>query len=308
MNKKRVTVIGATGQIGTPLTKNLLVEGHHVRILTRSRGSGNEKTLAEYVKQGAEIKVCPEMGAVADVASALEGSDTLIACVPGSKQIIEEFEPVWLDAAVQAGLERFVPTEFGTHSRAIEFGDGVLFDYKKRLHDKIFESDIGWTYFYNGGIFDYFLPNLRFFDEITTFGNLDLPIYTHDIEDIGRLAALALTDNRTLNRCVQVDFNALTQHEMLALVNKYWPDYPFVFKHYSAAYITKMKDEAGDEVTTKKGAETDRERWGINSVVYVTGKLAAFTDETIRASELYPDFVCKTPESAISNPRFMFEE
>ena len=39
----------------------------------------------------------------------------------------------------------------------------------------LFESGIGWTLYYNGGIFDYFLPNLRFFRKITTFGDLDLP-------------------------------------------------------------------------------------------------------------------------------------
>ena len=71
-----------------------------------------------------------------------------------------------------------------------------------------------------------FLPNLRFFRKITTFGNLDLPIYTHDIEDIGHIGALAVTDDCTLNKCVQVDDNALTQNEMLALLKKYWPENP----------------------------------------------------------------------------------
>ena len=113
-------------------------------------------------------------------------------------------------------------------------GGGEIFDHKKRFHELLFESGIGWTLYYNGGIFDYFLPNLRFFRKITTFGNLDLPIYTHDIEDIGYIGALAITDDRTLNRCFQVDYNALTQNEMLASLKKYWPDYPFEYEHFSS--------------------------------------------------------------------------
>lgn len=308
MNKKHVAVIGATGQIGTPLTKGLLKEGHAVTIIARMRSLDNESKLAEHEERGAKVVVCSQMQDVDAVAAVLQGCDTLVAAVPGSKAIIRKSEPVWLQAAVKAGIERFVPTEFGSHTRAIEVGDGIVFDHKKRIHELLFASGIGWTLYYNGGIFDYFLPNLRFFPKITTFGNLDLPIYTHDIEDIGYIAALSITDDRTLNKCVQVDYNALTQNEMIALLKKFWPNYPFEYEHFSSEYITEMKEKAGDEISAKKGAETDKERWGINYVNYVIGKLAAFTDQTLRATVLFPDYVCKRPEEALSDPKFVFEE
>ena len=69
-----------------------------------------------------------------------------------------------------------------------------------------------------------------------------------------------------------------------------------------------MKEKAGDEISAKKGAETDKERWGINYVIYVIGKLAAFTDQTLRATELFSDYVCKRPEEALSDTKFVFEE
>jgi uncharacterized protein YbjT (DUF2867 family) len=308
MNIKNVSIIGATGQVGTPLTKGLLKKGHRVTILTRGRNQYNDAKLAGHEKLGAMVVICPEMQNVDAVANALNGSDTLIASVPGSKAIIQESEPIWLKAAVKAGVERFVPTEFGCHTLALEMGDGEIFDHKKRFHKLLFASGIGWTLYYNGGFFDYFLPNLRFFRKITTFGNLELPIYTHDIEDIGHIGALAVTDHRTLNKCVQVDYNVLTQNEMLALLKKYWPDYPFEYEHFSSEYIIKMKEQGGNEVTAKKGAETDKERWGINYVIYVIGKLAAFTEQTLRATELFPDYVCKRPEEALSDSKFVFEE
>ena len=308
MNKKHVAIIGATGQIGTPLTNGLLKNGHRVTILTRGRNEENESKLSGHEILGAKVIICPEMQNFDAVADALNGCDTLIASVPGSKKIIQESEPIWLRAAVEAGLERFVPTEFGCHTLAVEMGDGEIFDHKKRFHKLLFESGIGWTLYYNGGFFDYFLPNLRFFRKITTFGNLELPIYTHDIEDIGHIAALAVTDHRTFNKCVQVDYNALTQNEMLALLKKYWPDYPFEYEHFSSEYIIEMKEKAGDEITAKKGAETDKERWGINYVIYVLGKLAAFTEQTLRATKLFPDYVCTRPEEALSDSAFVFEE
>ncbi|MDJ0814908.1 MAG: aromatic alcohol reductase [Desulfobacterales bacterium] len=308
MSKKHVAVFGATGQVGTPLTKSLLKQGHEVTVITRRRSAANETGLKDHENRGARVKVCAEMQRVDAVADAIKGCDTVVACVPGSIPIIQDSEPIWLNAAIKAGVERFVPTEFGSHTQAIGMGDGEIFDYKKRFHEILFESGIGWTLYYNGGFFDYFLPNLRFFDKITTFGNLDLPIYTHDIEDIGYIGALSITDDRTLNKCVQVDYNSLTQNEMLALIRKYWPDYPFEYEHFSSEYIIEMKGKAGNEISAKKGAETDRQRWGINYVNYVIGKLAVFNDQTLRASELFPDYVCKRPEEALSDPRFMFEE
>jgi hypothetical protein len=205
-------------------------------------------------------------------------------------------------------VERFVPTEFGSHTQAIEMGDGEYFDHKKRFHELLFESGIGWTLYYNGVIFDYFLPNLRFFRKITTFGDLDLPIYTHHIEDVGYIGALSITDDRTLKKCVQVDYNAITQNEILALIKKYWPDYPFEYEHFSSDYIIEMKEKVGNEISAKKGAETDKERWDINYVQYVIGKIAAFNEQTLRATELFPDYICKRPEEALSDQKFMFEK
>lgn len=306
-NKQCVAVIGATGQVGTPLTRGLLSLGHDVVVLVRSLK--HQKQLNEYKANGAEIVEVTDMLDVDAMASALSGADILICAVPGSEQIINEQEPIWLEAAVKAGVKRFVPTEFGCHTRSLAYGDGILFNYKKKMHEKIFASGISWTFFYTGGIFDYFLPNLRFFRKITTFGEMDLPIYTHEIEDIGKVAAMALTDERTLNRCVQMDYNVLTQTEMLDLLKSSFPDYPFEYEHFSTAFITDARLTASDQVTAKKGSETDRERWGINYVIYVIGKLAGFTDETVRASELYPDYqVSKTPAKAISNPDFVFDK
>lgn len=202
MNKKSVAVIGATGQIGTPLTKALLDLGHDVVVVARQINEHNQNRLHSFEKKGAKIHICPNMKNVDEVAKAIIGCDTLVVAVPGSKQNIKELEPIWLKAAVKAKIKRFVPTEFGAHTQGLDMGEGEVFDNKKEFHKLLFESGMDWTLFYNGGIFDYFLPNLRFFRKITTFGNLDTPIYTHHIDDIGFLAAMSLTDDRTDRKSV----------------------------------------------------------------------------------------------------------
>ena len=94
MNKKHVAVIGATGQVGTPLTRGLLKEGHEVTILTRQRSDANDAKLADHENFGAKVVVCPDLQNVDSVVSAVKECDTLVACVPGSKTIIQQSEPV----------------------------------------------------------------------------------------------------------------------------------------------------------------------------------------------------------------------
>ena len=153
------------------------------------------------------------------------------------------------------------------------------------------------------------MPNLRFFHKITTFGDLDILLYTHEIQDIGRVAAMALTDDRTMKKCVQMDFNVLSQNEMLRQLKANFPETEFEYEHFSSEYIKHALDTAKDVVSAKRGAETDKERWGINYCVYVKGKLASFTDDTIRGTYLYPDFqVLSSPEKAFADPAFVFDQ
>ncbi len=305
--RKYIAIVGSTGQIGRYLTENLLAAGHRVRMIARKRDASTNKMVTDFESKGADFLLVEDTANPDKMFEAMKGCDTFVAAVPGSQDIILKLEPIWLEAAKKAGIKRFVPTEFGAHTRNIDYGDGIIFDHKKDFHKKLFNSGLDWTLIYNGIIHDYALPNMRFFNEITTFGNLDIPIYTHVIEDIGRHAALAITDDRTRNKCVQMDYQCISQKQMVQFVKKYWSCEPLVYKYYSTKYIQLQKENAGDQISAKAGAETDKERWGINNVVYVLGKLHAFTDETVRSSTLWPDFVSKTPEDSIKDPRFFLE-
>ncbi len=304
---KQIAIMGASGQVGKHITQNLLESGHSVKIITHRKDCETADLVGGFMLQGAEFVLVEDTSNEEAMVEVLKGYDTFVAAVPGSEKIITQLQPIWLEAAKKAGVKRFIPTEFGAHTRNIEYGDGVLFDYKKDFHKKLFESGLEWTLIYNGIIHDYALPNLRFFEDVTTFGNIELPIYTHSIEDIGKHAALALTDERTINRCVQMDYQSITQADMIDLIKKHWSDEPLVFKHYSTKYIEFMKENSGNDISAKAGAETDKERWGINNVVYVLGKLHAFTDETLKASELWSDIETKSPEESIEDPEFFFE-
>jgi hypothetical protein len=61
-------------------------------------------------------------------------------------------------------------------------------------------SKMEWTLMFTGGIFDYFLPNLRFFEQITTFGDVHCTFPAHALADIAAVSALTIADSRTVNK------------------------------------------------------------------------------------------------------------
>ncbi|MBK1854107.1 NmrA family NAD(P)-binding protein [Verrucomicrobiaceae bacterium 5K15] len=305
--KTKVAVVGATGQFGHPLTLNLASEGADVLAISRAPSERNQARLAELEKVGCHLGFCADPSEENALTSLLEGCDTVVMVTQASPESLASIDPHYLNAAKRAGVRKFVPNEFGCHTLGIERGISALFDAKKDMHERIDAAGLEKTLIYPGLNFDYCLPNLRLFHQVTTFADLDQLLTTHHIDDIGVIAARAILDPRTTGKAVQLYTNRLSQREMLALLDQSWPDKDFPIKHVSRESILDDMKNATDEVTAKAGVETDLERAQINYVCYITGAVTNIDyPNTLNAAELYPDFVYKTPAEMLADEAFVF--
>jgi len=123
MNKKTVTVFGATGTAGAACVNEFIKhELFDVNVLARKPGqqersssgitqSKDEKQLQydEWESQGVKIKEV-DATIVEELVPALEGTDYVVSCVP---LYATESQYPLIFAAKDAGVERFVPSEFG---------------------------------------------------------------------------------------------------------------------------------------------------------------------------------------------------
>ncbi len=310
LSPQRIAVIGATGQVGMALSRALHQLGHEVTPVSRGRSAGNHRQLDDLEALGMQPVFLENLKDVDQMAAILSGCDVAVVALRANAQLVREFEPPILEAARMARVRRFVPDEFGTHTKGLDYGVGTLFDAKKEFQEQVFASGLEWTLVFPGGIFDYFLPNLRLFERITTFGNLHCSFPTHAIEDIGAISARAVTDPRTADKAVQMYANVVTQEQLVKELKRLWPGRDFEIEHITTETIMYLK-EHGDPilVSAKGGAEPDRERHGINYATYVLCKLACLDDpDTLNANDLYPDYVYKKPEEALADPVFMFGE
>lgn len=306
----RVAVVGGTGQVGYPLTEELLKLGVDVVVVSRKRNDRNKEKLNSLMTKGAELQFCGEYENIENLIEIFEGVDVVVVTTQVNVDIVNNVEPKIVEAAERAGVKRFIPCEFGLNTLALDYGNGILFDAKKSLQEKIFKTDMQWTMVFAGGIFDYFLPNLRMFEKITTFGDLEVEFPTHDIKDIAIISARAVIDKRAINKAVQIYGNVVTQKELLDLLKENWKQYEFEYEHVSTEEIIHKKDHSDPNIiSAKAGAESDQERFGINYCVYVLGKMADNKHpDIVLSTELYPDFTYKKPQESISNPLFVFGE
>lgn len=314
MNEKnvdlKVAVVGGTGQVGYPLSKELIKLGVEVVVVSRRRSENNSKKLDTLKELGAELEFCGEYDNVESLTKIFQGIDTVVVTTQVNEDFVKNIESKIVEAAYNAGVKRFVPCEFGVNTLALDYGNGILFDAKKQLQEKIFKTGMNWTMIFPGGIFDYFLPNLRFFEKITTFGNMSVSFPTHDINDIGKIAARAIIDERTINKAVQIYGNVVTQEELIEILQDKWPQHEFEYEHISTEKIIYEKDHAHPKkISAKAGAESDQERYGINYTIYVLGKMADNKHpDIVLSTELYPDYNHKKPEEALADPLFVFGE
>ena len=301
----RVAVIGASGTIGFATSRALLEQGHELVAVSRARTPVNAARLAELAAAGAAVRFAPDLADQAAVTAALRGAGVMVAAMRASARILPAIEPVILAAAIAAGVGRFVPDDFGTHSMATPYGISAHFDAKKRFQEQLEASGIPWTVIYPGGIAEYFLPNLRPPAIVYRWGDTTLPLALHTLADIGAITARAATDERTVNHAVQLHANLLTTEQMIATLERAWPGQP----HAVDVLTSEQLEDLHRHGEADPGEErlSQREIMGISYANYVLGMLAVPDHPgTLSATELYPDYRYADPLELLGDPAFVF--
>ncbi|KAJ5154579.1 uncharacterized protein N7500_010018 [Penicillium coprophilum] len=183
---KHVAIIGASGSIGKIILDGLVASSHfEITVISRKDSeatfpSGITVLRAEYSDLGLE--------------AAFKGQDVVISAV-GASAFGEQKK--FVDAAIRAGVKRFIPSEFSANSQ----NDAVLqllplFRQKKELIEylKIKEADgLTWTGIASSGLFDWGLAN--------GFLGFDFASHTATIWDGGD-KSFTLTNQKALGEAV----------------------------------------------------------------------------------------------------------
>jgi hypothetical protein len=177
------------------------------------------------VSRGVQIIVGDlEKQTVGDVTELVTGFDTIISAVATTAQL-DQLKLV--DAAAMAGIKRFVPCGF----TSISPPGGVMSlirNEKEKIHERIWYHHLPYTIIDTGTWFQISFPRLPsgkvdyayMGDGNTLVADGNARTLMIDKRDIGRLTAMVIKDDRTLNKRVFFNADSSSQNEIYALVEK----------------------------------------------------------------------------------------
>jgi hypothetical protein len=149
--KSTILVAGGTGNLGGRIIKALIARGAVVRAIIRN-GSKPEKikTLTEL---GAEV-IAVDMSDAEAMKQACQDVSCVVSALAGLHETIVDSQTKLLDAAIAAGVPRFIPSDYSADFTQLPAGENRNFDLRKEFHEYLDKSPIAATSIMNGAFAD----------------------------------------------------------------------------------------------------------------------------------------------------------
>ncbi|AMR30269.1 NmrA family protein [Mucilaginibacter sp. PAMC 26640] len=162
--KKPILVAGATGNLGHKICRALIKQNVPVRALVRE-GSDPEKIKA-LEQLGVDVfKV--NLSNEQELIGACNGVSCVISALAGLHTVIIDAQTKILNAAVAAGVPRFIPSDFSTDFTLMPSGENRNFDLRKEFEETLNKSPIRATSIFNGAFADILRYNTPLFNTKT---------------------------------------------------------------------------------------------------------------------------------------------
>jgi uncharacterized protein YbjT (DUF2867 family) len=142
-----VVLAGATGDLGGRVARKLRARGTHVRALVRP-GAHPEK-VAALRAQGVTVTET-DFTSVAALVRACEGAEVVISTLSGLRDVIVDTQTRLLDAAVEAGVPRFIPSDFAIDFTRLPEGSNRNLDLRRAFAERLDVAPIRVTGILNG--------------------------------------------------------------------------------------------------------------------------------------------------------------
>ncbi|MGI4735644.1 MAG: NmrA family NAD(P)-binding protein [Janthinobacterium lividum] len=193
-----IVLAGATGDLGCRIAQALLKRGAVVRALVRP---GNTKpAVASLREQGVEI-VEVDFNSVAALTQACAGAACVVSALSGLREVIVDTQTRLLDAAVAAGVPRFIPSDYAIDFTKLPEGSNRNLDLRREFGRRLDQAPIKATSILNGMFMDLLTgqaPVILFkIKRVLYWGSADQPLDFTTIADTAAFTAAAALDPAT---------------------------------------------------------------------------------------------------------------
>jgi nucleoside-diphosphate-sugar epimerase len=147
MSDTTIALAGATGDLGGRIARALLARGTTVRAIVRN-GTAPERVEA-LRRSGVEI-VAVDFDRRADLVRACAGAACVVSALSGLRAVIVDAQTALVEAAVEAGVPRFIPSDYCIDFTKLADGGNRNLDLRREFRARVDRQPIAVTSILNG--------------------------------------------------------------------------------------------------------------------------------------------------------------
>jgi nucleoside-diphosphate-sugar epimerase len=220
MNDSTIVVAGATGNLGGRIARALCEGGAGVRALVR-RDTAPDK-LERLQELGVTI-ASVDFSNTHQVAEACTGASCVVSALAGLADVMVGTQSVLLDAAVEAGVTRFIPSDFSIDFTMFPPGENRNLDLRRDFHKRLDQAPIQATTIFNGGFTELLtgqMPLILFkLQRVLSWGSADQRMDFTTRDNTATFTACAALDPST-PRFLHIAGDRISARELAAVVSE----------------------------------------------------------------------------------------
>lgn len=215
---KLILVVGATGNLGQKICRELIKNNANVRAVIREESSNEKVDILK--KMGVELFKC-DLSNEQELIKACTGVSCVVSALAGLSNIIVEAQTKLLNAAIAVGVKHFIPSDFSSDFTHIPEGENRNFDLRREFHVYLDQSPIKATSILNGAFADILRYNTPLFNvpekTIAYYdGKQDWKIDFTTMDNTAAYTALAALDE-TAPRYLKIASFSVSSNELVSL-------------------------------------------------------------------------------------------
>jgi nucleoside-diphosphate-sugar epimerase len=198
MDNAIIALAGATGDLGGRIARAILERGGSVRAIVRHNSDPDKVEALR--KRGATIAEVDFVD-IPELTKACQGASCVVSVLSGLRDVMVETQTLLLDAAVKAGVARFIPSDYSIDFTKLPPGTNRNLDLRREFHEHLDKAPIAATSVLNG-MFTHLLTGeapvvLIKLKRVVYWGDADQLLDFTAMDDSAAFTAAAALDSST---------------------------------------------------------------------------------------------------------------
>ena len=215
-----VILAGASGDLGLRIAKALLAQGASVRALMRPDAGEADRTKLSTL--GVAVVQADAMDVDA-VARACQGAACVVSALNGLRDVIVDRQGVLLDAAVKAGVARFISSDYSADFTKTQPGRNRNLDLRRAFMARADAAPIKVTSVLNGAFMDMLGAEMPLIQKgirrVLYWGDADQPLDFTAKDDVAAYAAHAAMDDAS-PRILRIAGDTVSARDLAAVMGR----------------------------------------------------------------------------------------